>query len=139
MSDNIAHDLRTPLSIILGYTEALSDGKASQGQWQALFARYREAYPDLAAEWERRLVGALPGGATGDDAATQMVLVQHLRDVVVVACDRGATEHHLGQQALGDGQCRGGLIEVEVDVVKKGGSGRRQYRSVSCKCFPASS
>ncbi len=27
MTTNIAHDLRTPLSVILGYTEALSDGK----------------------------------------------------------------------------------------------------------------
>ena len=27
MTADIAHDLRTPLSIIMGYTEALSDGK----------------------------------------------------------------------------------------------------------------
>ena len=27
MTADIAHDLRTPLSVILGYTEALSDGK----------------------------------------------------------------------------------------------------------------
>jgi transketolase len=51
-----------PDEALARFREALSDGKASQGQWQALFARYREAYPDLAAEWERRLVGALPGG-----------------------------------------------------------------------------
>jgi len=27
MTADIAHDLRTPLSVMMGYTEALSDGK----------------------------------------------------------------------------------------------------------------
>jgi signal transduction histidine kinase len=31
MTANIAHDLRSPLSVILGYTEALSDGKLEPG------------------------------------------------------------------------------------------------------------
>jgi transketolase len=31
-------------------------------QWEAAFARYRAAYPELAAEFQRRLAGELPAG-----------------------------------------------------------------------------
>jgi len=41
---------------------ALNVGAEAQGQWQALFARYEEAHPDLAAEWKRRMAGELPEG-----------------------------------------------------------------------------
>ena len=39
MTADIAHELRTPLSVILGYTEALSDGKlhGSPGMYQAMY------------------------------------------------------------------------------------------------------
>ena len=42
MTADIAHDLRTPLSVILGYTEALSDGKLS-GDTEIYSAMYQEA------------------------------------------------------------------------------------------------
>lgn len=42
MTADIAHDLRTPLSVILGYTEALSDGKLS-GDGEIYTAMYQEA------------------------------------------------------------------------------------------------
>jgi transketolase len=35
-------------------------GGRLSGRWRALFARYREAHPELAAEFERRLAGDLP-------------------------------------------------------------------------------
>ncbi len=42
------------------------DGRARGDEleraWQALFQRYREQYPDLAAELERRMAGELPDG-----------------------------------------------------------------------------
>ena len=44
------------------FHEALGQGAEAQGRWDDLFARYKEAYPDLAAEWERRMAGELPGG-----------------------------------------------------------------------------
>jgi len=31
-------------------------------EWKALFARYREAYPDLAAQWDLYIAGKLPSG-----------------------------------------------------------------------------
>ena len=37
-------------------------GASLQAEWQALFDRYREAHPDLAAELARRLAGELPDG-----------------------------------------------------------------------------
>jgi len=42
MTADIAHDLRTPLSVILGYTEALSDGKLD-GSPEMYIVMYKEA------------------------------------------------------------------------------------------------
>ena len=39
---------------------AEAKGAERETAWNALFARYRNAYPDLAAEFERRLDGRLP-------------------------------------------------------------------------------
>ncbi len=41
---------------------AVQKGAALEGQWNERFARYRESYPDLAAEFERRTRGELPEG-----------------------------------------------------------------------------
>ena len=40
--------------------DARERGAALEGEWKALFAAYAKAYPDLAAEFERRMSGALP-------------------------------------------------------------------------------
>jgi len=42
--------------------DATERGKAAEAEWQARFERYRAAYPELAAELERRMRGDLPGG-----------------------------------------------------------------------------
>jgi transketolase len=39
---------------------AEAKGAEREARWNALFARYRNAHPDLAAEFERRMQGALP-------------------------------------------------------------------------------
>lgn len=48
--------------------DALEAGAAAHGDWNAALERYRAAYPDLAAELERRLAGDLPEdfGASAD-------------------------------------------------------------------------
>jgi transketolase len=38
----------------------LEAGRAAEASWQELFSRYRSAYPDLAAQFERRIAGKLP-------------------------------------------------------------------------------
>ena len=40
--------------------DARERGAALEGEWKALFAAYAKAYPDLAAEFERRMGGTLP-------------------------------------------------------------------------------
>jgi transketolase len=39
---------------------AEAKGAERESRWNALFARYRNAHPDLAAEFERRMAGLLP-------------------------------------------------------------------------------
>jgi transketolase len=67
-------------------------GRAAEAQWQELYTRYARAYPDLAAEFERRMGGELPrdwsetaraavaaGRAVADPQATrksQLVVLQ---------------------------------------------------------------
>ena len=40
--------------------DAREEGRAREEAWNALFAAYRKAYPDLAAEFQRRMAGELP-------------------------------------------------------------------------------
>jgi transketolase len=37
-------------------------GEEKEKEWNALFAKYKEAHPELAAEYERRQKGDLPAG-----------------------------------------------------------------------------
>jgi transketolase len=48
------------------YRQAQTNGAAWESQWGQKMAGYAEAYPDLAAELERRLAGKLPGGWQDD-------------------------------------------------------------------------
>ncbi len=40
--------------------DAKDKGASAEGQWDEMFARYRQKYPQLAAEYERRTQGELP-------------------------------------------------------------------------------
>jgi len=51
-----------PDEVSAHFRTALDRGADTQGKWTALFEHYEEAYPDLAAEWRRRMAGALPEG-----------------------------------------------------------------------------
>jgi transketolase len=42
--------------------DARKQGAAREAAWQARFAAYRAAFPELAAEFERRIAGSLPVG-----------------------------------------------------------------------------
>jgi transketolase len=51
-----------PEEALARFRTAIETGAAAQGEWEAMFARYEEAHPDLAAEWKRRMAGELPEG-----------------------------------------------------------------------------
>jgi transketolase len=50
-----------PKAVYEGW-DARERGRLLEGDWAARFAAYRAAYPELAAEFERRMAGALPIG-----------------------------------------------------------------------------
>ena len=52
--------------------DAKSRGANSQNAWLALFKKYREAYPELAAEFERRVAGQLPNDF--DEASNAFII-----------------------------------------------------------------
>ena len=52
--------------------DAKSRGASSQNAWLALFTKYREAYPELAAEFERRVAGQLPNDF--DEASNAFII-----------------------------------------------------------------
>ena len=51
-----------PDEALAHFRTALDRGADAQGEWEALFESYAELYPDLTAEWQRRLAGGLPAG-----------------------------------------------------------------------------
>jgi transketolase len=56
---------------------AEAKGAERETKWNALFARYRNAHPDLAAELERRMSGRLPDGfAAHADAYAQKLQIE---------------------------------------------------------------
>lgn len=51
-----------PDEALAHFRQAVKRGAELEGQWQQRMAAYRAAYPDLAAELERRLAAELPAG-----------------------------------------------------------------------------
>ncbi len=51
-----------PEDVLTFYRKAVEDGAAAEAAWQQQFEAYRRAYPEQAAEFERRTRGQLPEG-----------------------------------------------------------------------------
>lgn len=51
-----------PEDVLTFYRKAVEDGAAAEAAWQQQFEAYRRAYPEQAAEFERRMQGRLPEG-----------------------------------------------------------------------------
>ncbi len=49
-----------PEDVLAFYRQAVEQGEMAEKAWQQQFEAYRQAYPDLAAEFERRMRGQLP-------------------------------------------------------------------------------
>ena len=46
-------DFLVPDDVLLFFRRAGEQGRATEEQWSSLWGRYRQAFPDLAAEWEQ--------------------------------------------------------------------------------------
>ncbi|MBI4464365.1 MAG: transketolase, partial [Acidobacteria bacterium] len=55
-------DFYVPQESLDSFREAVERGSLHENQWQSRFAAYAEAFPDLAAEWNRFLQGELLPG-----------------------------------------------------------------------------
>ncbi|MCC7353381.1 MAG: transketolase [Anaerolineae bacterium] len=55
-----------PDEALAHFRQALPRGQEREADWQRRFAAYAQAYPDLAAEWERAQKGELPSGWDAD-------------------------------------------------------------------------
>jgi transketolase len=51
-----------PGDVLEHFRQAVTQGETWEKEWQATFDRYAQAYPDLAAEFKRRMAGDLPPG-----------------------------------------------------------------------------
>lgn len=51
-----------PEDVLTFFRKAVRAGKRAEAAWKTLFANYRKEYPQLAAEFERRMAGKLPNG-----------------------------------------------------------------------------
>jgi transketolase len=68
-----------PQAVTELYGEVAAAGKNAHAEWAALFADYREAYPELAKQWDEAIAGSLPDGwadglpqfAAGERVATR--------------------------------------------------------------------
>jgi len=76
-----------PAEIYAGW-DARAKGAKREAEWNAAFARYQAAYPELAAEFSRRVAGELPS----DWAATAEAYVRKLQADGPVVASRKASQ-----------------------------------------------
>jgi transketolase len=69
-----------PADIYAGW-DAKAKGAAAEQEWNSRFAAYRAAYPELAAEFERRMAGDLPADFSAK-AMEYVVACQEKGDVI---------------------------------------------------------
>ncbi len=55
-------DFFIPEDVLRHFRKALADGRRSKAEWEDRFARYSEACPESAQEFNRRMNGELPAG-----------------------------------------------------------------------------
>jgi len=77
-----------PADIYAGW-DAKAKGSAAEQEWNSRFAAYRAAYPDLAAEYERRMNGDLPA----DFSAKAMEYVAACQEKGDVIASRKASQN----------------------------------------------
>ena len=64
-------DFLIPEDALDHFRAVLSSGPAKEAEWEAALSRYAQAFPELAAEFKRRMSGKLPAGWDADLPAFQ--------------------------------------------------------------------
>lgn len=59
-------DFYIPEDVLAFYRKAVTTGKRAESAWKKRFAAYAREYPELAAEFDRRMSGQLPAGWDAD-------------------------------------------------------------------------
>lgn len=60
------HQFHVPDEVRAHFAEVKQKGEQANAEWEAAFAAYKEAYPELAAQFELAISGALPAGWDAD-------------------------------------------------------------------------
>ncbi len=55
-------DFFIPEDVLIHFRKALGSGRRGKTEWENRFARYRDDFPELAQEFNRRMSGELPAG-----------------------------------------------------------------------------
>jgi transketolase len=76
-----------PADVYAGW-DAKAKGAASEAEWNSKFAAYRAAYPELAAEFERRMTGTLPA----DWAAHKAAAIAKINEAAQTVATRKASQ-----------------------------------------------
>ncbi len=100
-----------PANVYAGWN-ARAHGAALESDWNARFAGYREAHPDLAAEFERRTRGDLPAGFA--DKAAVFVRAQAAKAETVAT--RKASQQAIGAFAAMLPEMIGGSADLTGSV-----------------------
>jgi transketolase len=63
-----------PQEVYDDYRRAIPKGEAAQAEWSRRLEAYRQAFPQLAAEFHRRMAGELPNGFASSEAGWEQAL-----------------------------------------------------------------
>ena len=96
-----------PQAIYDGWN-AVARGAAWQSEWDALFARYQALYPELAAEFLRRMRGELPA----DFSAQALAFARRMQVEGPVIASRKASQNTLEAFAPGLPELLGGSADL---------------------------
>lgn len=103
---------------ILKAWNSRAKGKKLEGHWDALFAEYEKAFPDLASEFRRRVAGVLP--AHWNEKAQE--LGAQVREAQESIATRVASQHVISDFAPVLPELLGGSADLTGSVGTKGAS-----------------
>ena len=107
-------------------------GERAEATWREAFAAYRQEYPDLAAEFERRMRGELPP----DWDAALMLLAQRAQEELQSSATRKSSQACLNALAPGLNELFGGSADLTgSNLTRWQGADDQRYLSFGVREF----